>query len=341
MYFTVDLSPYGADGDYGATTEQGVRDFQYFNSMTVDGVAGPDTFYKIDELYETILIQEGDEGAHVRRIQEQLNEQEEVNLSISVDGGYGPETVDAVEQFQEAAELNVDGIVGPYTMVALDLEAIQPLTYEELKEAVETFGSVTDILSDSKVNELIDILETNDAYNESIKIKLNSEETAGTSISYDNSINEMFLISGISEESELFGIYAIFNQEENELLGFGSIEFEGLLYSDNVRMNLYDVNGEALDSKEDTHVELENAHLILAQEVSEAFREIQAVRNMSNTPEINREICELIWYSNGVLLSRFAVLFFNLGGIKGALLRMGVQQLVEWYGDYVCDIYEP
>ncbi|MCP3033460.1 peptidoglycan-binding protein [Halobacillus sp. A1] len=77
MYFTVDLA-YGASGEFGTGTEQGVKDFQYFNFMVVDGVASPDVFYKIDELRETILIQEGDEGAHVRRIQEQLNEQDSV-----------------------------------------------------------------------------------------------------------------------------------------------------------------------------------------------------------------------------------------------------------------------
>ncbi|MFD1064732.1 peptidoglycan-binding domain-containing protein [Oceanobacillus locisalsi] len=346
MYFTVDLSPYGADGDYGATTEQGVRDFQYFNFMTVDGIAGPDTFYKIDELYETILIQEGDEGAHVRRIQEQLNEQEEVNLSISVDGGYGTETVDAVEQFQEASDLNIDGIVGPYTMVALDIEATQTLNYEEIQAALDAFGSESAVLNNSKVNDLIEILESNNAYRNTTSYSLNNEETAGVSFSYDDSEDEIYLISGVAQNNELLGIYAYFDQTGEELLGYGTIEFSGLLYSDEVTVNIYDVDGELLETVEDTRVELDNVSLIIAQEVSEAYRELQSnllkaeVTNI-DLDDLNYAGCRLLWYGNSILLSRFAVVAFSLGGLKAALVRVGISRLVQYAGEQLCEKYKP
>ncbi len=44
------LAPYGADGSYGAVTEQAVRKFQADNKLSVDGIAGPATQNKIAEL---------------------------------------------------------------------------------------------------------------------------------------------------------------------------------------------------------------------------------------------------------------------------------------------------
>lgn len=282
MYFTVDLSPYGADGDYGGITEQGVKDFQFFNSLVVDGVAGPDTFYKIDELYETILIQQEDEGALVRRIQTQLNEQEEVNLSISVDGIYGSETVGAVEQFQEAVDLYVDGIVGPRTLVALDVEAIQPFTEEENAEVLEEIGYVVEDLSTNRTNELMSILENNSAYQNNINYEL-SEEYAGQKISSNN--EELFFIMAQAQESSYYSVYGIFN-EDDSVMAFGKIEMEGLLYSDIVKLQTYDVDGNIIEDYETESVELQNLSLILAQDFKEDFQEVRAFSLKSDSGDI-------------------------------------------------------
>ena len=103
-----------------------MQDFQSQEGLTVDGVAGPETLAEMDQLIETIPAEEGDENSLVRRIQEQLNEQDSVDLDIDVDGSFGPETLNAVEDFQDGTEQTVDGLVGPVTMNLLDLEAFQP-----------------------------------------------------------------------------------------------------------------------------------------------------------------------------------------------------------------------
>jgi len=59
----------------------------------------------------------GATGDVVRRAQRALRRTP--NLSIVVDGVYGPATEAAVEEFQEGASLQVDGIVGPNTWNAL------------------------------------------------------------------------------------------------------------------------------------------------------------------------------------------------------------------------------
>jgi len=44
------MQPYGADSSFGAATENAVKAFQKDNKLSVDGVAGPKTQAKIDEL---------------------------------------------------------------------------------------------------------------------------------------------------------------------------------------------------------------------------------------------------------------------------------------------------
>src|SRR5262249_11979513 len=59
-----------------------------------------------------IVLTEGAEGRQVQLLQSALG-------GISVDGVFGPETLAAVEQFQERNGLAVDGIVGAQTASAL------------------------------------------------------------------------------------------------------------------------------------------------------------------------------------------------------------------------------
>jgi hypothetical protein len=60
-----------------------------------------------------IVVQRGDRGAAVRRIQEELG--------ISADGIFGEQTERAVKRFQRRHNLVPDGIVGPLTRGALGL----------------------------------------------------------------------------------------------------------------------------------------------------------------------------------------------------------------------------
>lgn len=44
------LGKWGADGEFGQMTEKAVEAFQLHNGLSMDGVAGPETFKKLDEL---------------------------------------------------------------------------------------------------------------------------------------------------------------------------------------------------------------------------------------------------------------------------------------------------
>ena len=59
----------------------------------------------------------GDTGAQVKLLQEALNQ---LGYSVgTADGNYGPATQQAVEKFQAANNLGVDGVVGEQTLAAL------------------------------------------------------------------------------------------------------------------------------------------------------------------------------------------------------------------------------
>jgi hypothetical protein len=62
------------------------------------------------------LLKTGSSGAAVRELQQLLNS---LGFTCAVDGGFGPNTTSAVERFQEAHGLRVDGKVGPDTWRAL------------------------------------------------------------------------------------------------------------------------------------------------------------------------------------------------------------------------------
>lgn len=53
----------------------------------------------------------------MRRLQRALRRTP--NLGVTVDGIFGPQTEEAVKEFQKEANLSVDGIVGPHTWAAL------------------------------------------------------------------------------------------------------------------------------------------------------------------------------------------------------------------------------
>lgn len=70
----------------------------------------------------------GANGDAVRRAQRALRRTP--NLSVAVDGVFGPATETAVKEFQEGAGLTVDGIVGPHTWAALPGGGAMPTLQE-------------------------------------------------------------------------------------------------------------------------------------------------------------------------------------------------------------------
>ncbi|MBL4756635.1 MAG: peptidoglycan-binding protein [Rhizobiales bacterium] len=101
-----------ADGIFGGGTEQALKDYQKANGLSVDGIAGPDTFSAMG-LHQLVLLKRGTRGDMVKKMQQALE--------IDADGKFGPGTEKAVKAYQESKGLTADGIVGPLTLAALNL----------------------------------------------------------------------------------------------------------------------------------------------------------------------------------------------------------------------------
>ncbi len=132
------------DGIFGPQTENAVRAFQRIFGLTVDGIIGKATWYRLVRLYVGVnslaelesegqtfyavnwqdpgLLQSGSRGQSVRQLQFMLRVLSEYIDSIPTlqeDGIFGPRTQEAVVAFQRFAGLTPDGIVGPATWRAL------------------------------------------------------------------------------------------------------------------------------------------------------------------------------------------------------------------------------
>lgn len=122
------------DSFFGNQTSQAVRSFQRFYGLDVDGLVGQSTWNRIFTIYSDmvqtvnpdnqapvypgILIRQGATGQDVLNIQQALNVvgMEYSSIPILVeDGIFGIQTEIAVEAFQQAFGLVVDGIVGVNT----------------------------------------------------------------------------------------------------------------------------------------------------------------------------------------------------------------------------------
>lgn len=104
-----------ADGIFGAKTETAVRAFQKTVGITVDGIAGKDTFTKLtDGVTTASTVHRGSTGFFVEAAQTELVKYGYLQAK-QVDGIFGYDTETATRQFQASVALTVDGIVGPHT----------------------------------------------------------------------------------------------------------------------------------------------------------------------------------------------------------------------------------
>ena len=104
------------DGSFGSATEKAVKEFQKKYNLTVDGIAGPNTIKKLDEVIAskavaTATLKKGSSGENVKTLQRNLNEV--MDTDINVDGSFGTITETTVKAFQKKYGLVVDGYYGP------------------------------------------------------------------------------------------------------------------------------------------------------------------------------------------------------------------------------------
>ena len=136
-------------GTFDEATENSVKKFQKQFSLTVDGVVGKATWYKISYIYVSVkdlaeltsegetfsgtlsdgswnfgssVLKQGSTGSEVEQVQfwlSTLAQYESSIPSVTVDGVYGSGTAAAVRAFQRLYGLTVDGIVGRTTWTEL------------------------------------------------------------------------------------------------------------------------------------------------------------------------------------------------------------------------------
>ncbi|HHW60402.1 MAG TPA: hypothetical protein GX404_00680 [Syntrophomonadaceae bacterium] len=112
-----------ADGVFDAQTHKAVVAFQKSAGLKTDGIAGARTKYELgiahpaSKANSTYLFW-GSRGPEVAKIQQALNSKG--FTCGTADGIFGPLTYNAVERFQKAAGIIVNGIVGPETRKALE-----------------------------------------------------------------------------------------------------------------------------------------------------------------------------------------------------------------------------
>lgn len=126
------------DGDFGNATHRAVVAFQSSHRLAADGIVGPRTAAALSgpttvgntpaapaspaapaagAITGTPPLRWGSTGAAVSAVQTRLNA---LGASVGVDGDYGQLTKAAVERFQAANHLAVDGVVGPGTAARLN-----------------------------------------------------------------------------------------------------------------------------------------------------------------------------------------------------------------------------
>ncbi len=119
------------DGDFGAQTEKMIKQFQLDQHLNATGkvnvalLGAMDECVRIKEAPPMLLttgsfLNPGDNGMGVRLLQEALNKKG-AKPKVGEDGNYGPMTKKAVEDFQRANKLQVDGVAGPMTLKKIGL----------------------------------------------------------------------------------------------------------------------------------------------------------------------------------------------------------------------------
>ena len=115
------------DGDFGSGSKKALVLFQGANNLSPDGVLGQKTCKLLINKKNIVSNnQKDDEIVNVEDSYSQEIYDAQVKLknlglyTSTLDGINGPGTKRAIKQFQEKAGLNIDGVVGPLTLAALE-----------------------------------------------------------------------------------------------------------------------------------------------------------------------------------------------------------------------------
>jgi peptidoglycan hydrolase-like protein with peptidoglycan-binding domain len=113
------FSPGSGDptGTFDAGTVAAAKAFQSSRGLVADGVVGARTWTALLSAGTTPALNEGSTGAAVSRLQRSLTAA--LSRTVGIDGTFGPQTTQAVRDFQTSRGLGTDGIVGAQTWTAL------------------------------------------------------------------------------------------------------------------------------------------------------------------------------------------------------------------------------
>ena len=136
---------YPANGIFSLRMEQSVKEFQRQFNLTVDGIIGKATWYKIGYIFISVtklaqlesegiklgeaqieyrgeVLRQGSTGEEVAKLQYLLlsiSDFYTAVIPLTIDGNFGKTTKQSVESFQKYFSLPVDGIVGEQTWNAI------------------------------------------------------------------------------------------------------------------------------------------------------------------------------------------------------------------------------
>lgn len=118
---------------YGSITMEAVKRFQRQNGLEQNGVMGSEALAMLmSPDAKTYLLKQDMHGEDILEVQNRLYELGYLEDRNSIDGYYGPHTVEAVKAMQEANGLAVDGMIG--------LMSFELLYSDEIKANVLSFG---------------------------------------------------------------------------------------------------------------------------------------------------------------------------------------------------------